>query len=184
MAQKTNGSPSRVLNFSAVIAIGVVMAALVAIVFQVIDRYPMGSDAGTVLGVIVPVFATVGAAVFGIPIAYQRGADTAEQKAAAAEQPKLAAAAKDGESSAKQKLAPAVHAVEEAIDRVLNQVRTQTTSRPGETRFAVRLESDIAERLPEELRPREPLLEIPHADVTDVEGRLGELRATLDGLGS
>lgn len=65
-----------------VVALALVLAALVGIVAIVAGRWTDAQDAAAVLGVIVPVFASIGAAVFGIQVAYERGksAGTTEGK--------------------------------------------------------------------------------------------------------
>jgi hypothetical protein len=80
----------------------------VLLTIVVVRHYPKSTDAATILGIVVPVFATVGAAVFGVTAAYQvgtgKGAETGKK-----------AAAKD--------LAPKVKAAQTAVHHLAEQVR-------------------------------------------------------------
>jgi hypothetical protein len=61
-----------------------VLGSLVLIVWIAINRYSVAADAAAVLGTIIPAIAAIGAAAFGIPLAYQSGKsgkDDAVQKA-------------------------------------------------------------------------------------------------------
>lgn len=58
----------------------VVLLTLTYIVRIVLNTYSSATDAAAVLGVIVPVFATVGAAVFGIQVAYGKGEQAGQKK--------------------------------------------------------------------------------------------------------
>jgi hypothetical protein len=59
----------------------VVVGALAAATMFIVNESPEASDAATILGIVVPVFATIGAAVFGIQVAYERGEKKAETQA-------------------------------------------------------------------------------------------------------
>lgn len=60
----------------------VVVAALAWAIIYIVGKYDTASDAASILGIVVPVFATIGAAVFGVQVAYERGAKKAEESAA------------------------------------------------------------------------------------------------------
>lgn len=174
---------ARVLTFPAVLAIVVVMAALVAIVFKVVDTYARGSDAIGVLGVIIPMFATVGAAVFGIPVAYERGAAKGEETAERRTDLKVKDATKDGEKRAREKLNPTVRALDDAVSRLTERVETGMQSPPGRDDFVVQLDRAIADRLPDDTL-EEPIFMLPTQDIRDVRQQISELRASVDSLGS
>ena len=61
------------LGWPQVAIVAIVMGALVWIVFLALDNAADAGDAATVLGTVVPGIAAIGAAVFGIPLAYQSG---------------------------------------------------------------------------------------------------------------
>lgn len=61
------------LGLAHVAIVGLVMGALVWIVFLAMDNAADAGDAAAVLGTVVPGIAAIGAAVFGIPLAYQTG---------------------------------------------------------------------------------------------------------------
>ena len=61
------------LGWAHVAVVAVVMGALVWIVFLALDNATDAGDAAAVLGTVVPGIAAIGAAVFGIPLAYQTG---------------------------------------------------------------------------------------------------------------
>jgi hypothetical protein len=59
----------------------VVVAGLIVITVYVVGHYKLeATDAGTILGIVIPAFATIGAAIFGVTVAYKAGAKTGEQE--------------------------------------------------------------------------------------------------------
>lgn len=70
---KQNQSGRAALGWAHVAVVLIVMAALVAIVWLALGETDNAGEAAAVLGTVVPGLAAVGAAVFGIPIAYQSG---------------------------------------------------------------------------------------------------------------
>lgn len=60
------------------ISLAIVLATFAYVLELVIDKWPSASDAAAVLGVIVPAFASMGAAVFGIQVAYAKGTAAGE----------------------------------------------------------------------------------------------------------
>jgi len=124
-------APSRsTLNVWGVLAILIVMAALTTIVWKVVDSYT-GSDAVAVLGIIIPMFATIGAAVFGIPIAYQRGTSEGKAQEAANTAPKVDAARKLGNEEKTRQVRPLVESLSSGLDQLEERVRTGTVSPQG-----------------------------------------------------
>jgi hypothetical protein len=69
-----------------VLATGVVVVGLVVLVWVVLAQTGSAQEATTVLAVIVPAFASIGAAVFGVQVAYSRGKETGEKEGDAAGQ--------------------------------------------------------------------------------------------------
>lgn len=108
------------MNVWTVLAVGLVMAALVAIVWIVSARFNKNDSATAVLGVIVPVFATVGAAVVGIPIAYKQGTSAGQQQGQA-----------QGAQTAKAELLPKAADLQRNVDALTTQLRTAGHSPSG-----------------------------------------------------
>lgn len=71
--QTTRPGRAAPLGWAHVAIVAVVMGALVWIVFLAMDNATDAGDAAAVLGTVVPGIAAIGAAVFGIPLAYQTG---------------------------------------------------------------------------------------------------------------
>jgi hypothetical protein len=63
-----------------VLATAVVVLGLVVLIWLVLANTESAQDATTVLAVIVPAFASIGAAVFGVQVAYSRGQEIGEKQ--------------------------------------------------------------------------------------------------------
>lgn len=62
-----------------VLSIAIVVLGLVALVWLVLMQTPTANDAVNILAVIVPAFASFGAAIFGVQVAYGAGKDSGER---------------------------------------------------------------------------------------------------------
>jgi hypothetical protein len=168
---------SRSLNIWTFLTIAVVMAALVAIVWKILDASTPDS-AVAVLGVVIPMFATVGAAVFGIPIAYQRGATVGAQQATSTKAQEVAAASdsakKETQAEMKTKIEPVVENLADAARGLVERVRSGTESPVGSDTYLLTRGRD--EPIPEEAV-------IPSGALTDVEKNAAQLEALVKALG-
>jgi hypothetical protein len=76
MATNAGGSPDptglKVTGWHSLIVLAV-LGSLVLIVWMAIDSYSEATDSAAVLGTVIPAIAAIGAAAFGIPLAYQTG---------------------------------------------------------------------------------------------------------------
>jgi hypothetical protein len=86
--------PTTAANVWTLLAITVVMIALVVIVTSVVNKAGelSAESVVSIIAAVVPVFASIGAAVFGVSVAYQKG--TEKGKTEAAEDEKLRASQK------------------------------------------------------------------------------------------
>lgn len=173
---------SRSINLWAFLSIAVVMAAIVAIVWKVLDASDPDSSVA-VLGVIIPVFATIGAAVFGIPVAYQRGSEAGAQQATSTKQQEIAAAsdsaAAHAKDDARKQMEPVVQQLRSSTDALLNRVRASTFS-PRGTNFHLAMAPERFALNPEDLSDDEV---IPNSALTDVEKQVAQLESMLRTLG-
>lgn len=118
-----------------VLLVVVILGALVAITVFVVAHYKgQSTDAATILGIVVPAFATIGAAAFGITVAYSAGTAKGEAKG----ETKAQDAATHAASSTASRLATYVEPALAAVREVRNTLETESTSLPGEhlLRFA------------------------------------------------
>lgn len=102
------------------VAITVVAAAVVAITVFTVQHYGAATDAASVLGIVVPVFATVGAAAFGVQVAYQAGSTTGGNKAAQITKANMAGV-----------LAPQIQDIQTALEPLLRTIEREGTSSQG-----------------------------------------------------
>lgn len=168
---------SRALNVWTFLTIAVVMAALVVIIWKILDASTPDS-AVAVLGVVIPVFATVGAAVFGIPIAYQRGATVGAQQAASTKNQEVAAASdnakKEAQAEMKTRIEPVVTNFADAARSLVERVRNGTESPVG-------TDTHVLTRGRDDPIPEEAV--IPSGALTDVEKNAAQLEALVKALG-
>lgn len=168
---------SRSLNVWTFLTIAVVMAALVVIIWKILDASTPDS-AVAVLGVVIPVFATVGAAVFGIPIAYQRGATVGAQQAASTKVQEVAAASdnarKEAQADMKTRIEPVVTNFADAARSLVERVRNGTESPVG-------TDTHVLTRSRDDPVPEEAV--IPSGALTDVEKNAAQLEALVSTLG-
>jgi hypothetical protein len=180
---------SRPLNLWTFLSIAIVMVALAVIIWKVLDASNPDSSVA-VLGVIIPIFATIGAAVFGIPIAYQRGADQGTQTATAGKQHEIADAAdkakKDGQRTAKSQMQPVVRELVAGVNDLVGRVRTASTSPPGTDNHVLGLLGDqttdqgaSAEARLRALGADNDALIIPNPVLTNLENQAAILNAMV-----
>jgi hypothetical protein len=169
---------SRSLNIWTFLTIAVVMAALVVIIWKILDASTPDSTVA-VLGVVIPMFATVGAAVFGIPIAYQRGTTVGAQQAASTKDQEVAAASdsakKEAEAEMKTRIEPVVENLADAARGLVERVRNGTESPVGTDTYVLTRGRD--DPIPEEAV-------IPSGALTDVEKNAAQLEALVKTFGS
>lgn len=179
----TTGTPgppavsSRSLNVWTFLTIAVVMAALVVVIWKILDASTPDS-AVAVLGVVIPMFATVGAAVFGIPIAYQRGATVGAQQATSTKDQEVAAASdnakKQAQADMKTRIGPVVDDFANAARSLVERVRNGTESPVGTDTYVLTRGRDD---------PAPDTAVIPSGALTDVEKNAAQLEALVTSLG-
>lgn len=109
----------------------VVLTALVLVVKWVLDDTKEAGDVATILGIVVPAFATIGAAMFGIGIAYNAGAKSGEAAGAAGKDQAVAAARRDLASAVTEQLT----AAHDAAQNITTPITTALPSPAGTARF-------------------------------------------------
>lgn len=122
------------------IGLGIVVLGILAVLALVMPRFNAERDtAAGILGIVIPAFATIGAALFGITIAYSEGKATGEQKGKAEGEAGKLEAVVDAESSGRKiaareilaRLEPGV----EASDRVVSSIEAALVNPAGSTRY-------------------------------------------------
>jgi parvulin-like peptidyl-prolyl isomerase len=124
--------------WSAVVAL-VIMGALVAILAITANAYPTASDAASILGVVVPALVSLGAAAFGVAVAYNAvsGKSTAEAGKVEAQAKQLSAegekqqAVTVAQSTATDAMSE-LKALETALQRIVQPLKEASTSPVGE----------------------------------------------------
>jgi hypothetical protein len=76
MSESSEATTESTLTPWGVAAIAVVVFGLLALVVVVLRGTDTAQDATTVLAVLVPAFASIGAAIFGVQVAYDKGKET------------------------------------------------------------------------------------------------------------
>jgi uncharacterized membrane protein YqiK len=124
--------------WSAVVAL-VIMGALVAILAIVTNAYPAASDAASILGVVIPALVSLGAAAFGVAVAYNAvsGKGTAEAGQAQAEAKQQSAEGEKQQAVAvvQSTATGAINelkALETTLQRIVQPLKEASTSPVGE----------------------------------------------------
>jgi len=93
----------------------VLMGTLVAVLAIVANAYPEASDAASILGIVIPAFVSLGAAAFGVAVAYNAAGGKAEAEAG-----KVGAQVKqqNAEEEKQQAVATAKDTAERAITHI------------------------------------------------------------------
>jgi hypothetical protein len=145
--------------------ITVVLSFVAGIVVFTVDHYPQVQDVGTVLGIVLPGVVSLGAAVFGITVAYNAGSTRGETRGAAGKQQAIAETRK----SVANQLAPRLEKVEQTLGpNILDRLETDFVSPSGTRSY----------------QAPEPMAELTFgsADVSATREALAELRASLETL--
>lgn len=103
-----------------VLVIAVILAALIGLTVYVVHHYSTSTDAATILGIVVPAVATIGAAVFGVRVAYQAGSAKGQSQGAATAKKEVASRLLD----------PVTKALE-AVANTHDSITTAGASAPG-----------------------------------------------------
>ncbi len=124
------------------IGLVIVVLGILAVLALVMPKFNAERDtAAGILGIVIPAFATIGAALFGITIAYGEGKATGEQKGKAeGEAGKLEAVAtaeSSGRKMAARQILSRLEPAMEASDRVTNSLQAALTSPAGSTRYVL-----------------------------------------------
>jgi hypothetical protein len=115
----TNPVPS--LNKWSVVTIALTLLTLTAFSAYVVHHYHRNAtNAATIIGIVAPAFATIGAAAFGVKVAYSTGK---KQGTVTGKQ--------TGAAEAARKLAPLVANARNHLDAHAAQINTQSASIPG-----------------------------------------------------
>lgn len=125
-----------------VIGLGIVVLGILAVVGLVMPKFNAERDtAAGVLGIVIPAFATIGAALFGITIAYSEGKSTGEEKGKAkgetAKAKAVATAGSAGRKSAASEILARLQPSDEASDRVVTAIGEALVSPAGERRYVL-----------------------------------------------
>jgi hypothetical protein len=80
VAQATGDIPTPRRSLVDALLLAITLGALVGLTVVLIKHYPTSADAATILGIVVPAFATIGAAIFGVTVAYNAGQAKGEAK--------------------------------------------------------------------------------------------------------
>jgi hypothetical protein len=140
-----------------VLIIAVALTALIVLTIYTARHYGgNATNAATILGIVVPAFATIGAAAFGITVAYSagqaKGEATGQAKTAAEKEQAVATVRKE----TAEKLAPALASARDALREISGQLNRHAYSPPGETEMilGVRPRGEGIERGTIELEPQ------------------------------
>lgn len=136
--------------WSAIVAL-VIMGALVAILAITTNAYPTASDAASILGVVIPALVSLGAAAFGVAVAYNAvgGKATAEagkveaevkQQSAEGEKQQAVAAAQSTATDAMSEL----KALETHLQRIVQPLKEASTSPVGESDLLLQPPGQVA----------------------------------------
>ena len=159
-----NGSSENGDSKTAVVAskwtfasVTVALLALIGLVVYAGENYTSVQDTTTLLGVVLPAVVSIGAAAFGIRIAYDKGENTG---------------AKQKESELKAKLKPLTDQAQTTADQALEPVMLAFDSPPGTEDLVLQAGASLPGG---ELR-------IPGASVNDAREALAELRGAVEAL--
>jgi hypothetical protein len=157
-AEETSATPPGVGPWH-VAALGVLMAALLIALALVIPKFNSDRDTVTgILGVVVPAFATIGAALFGVTVGYSAGAAQGETTGKAKGE-----ANKD---AAVTQALGAVHAnasdAQEAMDAIVKGITTHLNSPAGSNAFLAPDGNPVVET-PQLARAREKMSAVMEA---------------------
>jgi hypothetical protein len=158
-----------------VLLIVVILGALVAITIFVVNHYKnQSTDAATILGIVVPAFATIGAATFGVTVAYSAGNAKGEAKG----EVKAQRAATDAAASTADRFRVFVDPALEAVRDTRSQLATAAYSPPGQNvfMFGVRPEYDNEGRYPA------PHVVVEPQRLEQAEALLERLKGAIDGM--
>ena len=108
--------------------IALVFATVIAITAFVVNHFAQSAtDAATILGIVIPALATIGAAIFGVSVAYSAGQTTGEAKGAANVELAVSDAAARTASSFKE----GIRNASDALSSLHQDLHTHTVSPPG-----------------------------------------------------
>lgn len=114
---KTSGSARSPWD---VLLIATILAALIVLTVYVVHHYATSTDAATILGIVIPAFATIGAAVFGVTVAYNAGTSKGAQKGEA-----------NAKKDASETLGPLLKEAYQAVAGTHANLQTEGLSRSG-----------------------------------------------------
>ena len=116
-----------------VLTVAVALVALITITIYTARHYgDNATNAATILGIVVPAFATIGAAAFGITVAYNAGQAKGEATGQAAGVAEKAKAVTTARKQAADQLAPALESARSALGRVSGLLSEHSFSPPGQ----------------------------------------------------
>jgi len=110
----------------------------VGVVAIIVDAYPEASDAASILGIVIPAVVSLGAAAFGVAVAYNAVGGKAEAEAekvtAQVEQKNAEQSKRQTVAAAKDKAGQAmehIDSLEKAVQRIVEPVEKASTSPHG-----------------------------------------------------
>jgi hypothetical protein len=175
-AQTATGSQSPAPTLS---RNGVILAIAALIIMSgfsawVVSHYQTDSatNAATILGIVIPAFATIGAAAFAVTVAYKSG--TEQGKAAGQAQ---------GKSDAAKAVAPHVKQAQEAIAALKHQLEESAFSAPGSRDIVLGIEPLDTSNLPgDSVRVAAKPTPIDVQPLETATASLAQARGALDSL--
>jgi hypothetical protein len=126
-SEAPKGRPS--IGSGQIVALSVVVVGLIVVTALALGHFNSERDTATgILGIVVPVFATIGAAVFGVTVAYSAGRTTGEAAGADAKRSAVQKGRSELASQVLERLRPAG----ESVERILEPLTTLLPSPEGE----------------------------------------------------
>jgi hypothetical protein len=153
------GGSQTVSNFWTFASVLTIVVAVVIITLYTVRHYATSAtDAGTILGIVIPVFATMGAAIFGVTVAYQSGSRTGEQTGV-----------KKGKNDAANIVEPEVNSMHDSAERLVRRIEVHGSSRAGEEML---------------LLGRDNPVEVPNSDLAELRERVERMKGVVRALRS
>lgn len=124
----TTTTPASKRSWVDVALIALLLAAVAGITsFVVIHFDQNATNAATILGIVIPALATIGAAIFGVTVAYNAGQTTGKAAGAAGKDEAIS----DATKQTALKFAPGISSAAHAINAFHGDIHTRAASPPG-----------------------------------------------------
>jgi hypothetical protein len=160
----------------------IVLAALIGLIVLtgLTMRHYAGNatNAATILGIVVPAFATIGAAAFGITVAYSAG----QAKGQAAGQADKAKAVEAARGEVAEQLTPRIESVRSALRQVRTVLDVNSFSPPGQETMFLGVRPTQASDRPAAIRVEPEPLEFDPAPLEQARQELDRLHGVVESL--